>query len=84
MNRISYNDFNSLTETIQQNVKLELSYNTIQRIYSKSSGIVNNAYKIVEKLNDLKYDVVEMQDDKVILKCNYTPTSWDIIEFELY
>lgn len=84
MNRISYLNFFSLTEIIGKNVKLEMSNNTIQKIYSVSGGIESNEYKMVEKLNDLKYDVVDMLDDKVILKSNYTPKSWDAMEFELY
>ncbi len=53
MNRISYLDFFSLTEMIGKNVHLKMSYNTVQKIYSVSSGIYSNEYKIVEKLNDL-------------------------------
>ena len=84
MNRISYFNFFSLTEMIGKNVKLEMSYNTIQKIYSVSGGMESRVYKIVEMLNGLKYDVVDMADDKVLLKSNYTPKSWDTMEFELY
>ena len=84
MNRISYLNFFSLTEMISKNVKLEMSYNTIQKIYSVSGGMESTEYKIVEMLNGLKYEVVDMADDKVLLKSNYTPKSWDTIEFELY
>lgn len=83
MNRISYFNFFSLTEMIGKNVKLEMSYNTIQKIYSVSGGMESRVYKIVEMLNGLKYDVVDMADDKVLLKSNYTPKSWDTMEFEL-
>lgn len=83
MNRISYFNFFSLTEMIGKNVKLEMSYNTIQKIYSVSGGKESRVYKIVEMLNGLKYDVVDMADDKVLLKSNYTPKSWDTMEFEL-
>lgn len=83
MNRISYFNFFSLTEMIGKNVKLEMSYNTIQKIYSVSGGMESREYKIVEMLNGLKYDVVDMADDKVLLKSNYTPKSWDTMEFEL-
>ena len=84
MNRISYLNFFSLTEMIGKNIKLEMNYNTIQKIYSVSGGMESTKYKIVEMLNGLKYDVVEMADDKVLLKSNYTPKSWDTMEFELY
>jgi len=84
MNKISYRDFHSLTEMIGRNVKLELSYNTIQRIYSISSGVESNEYRIVDNLNDLKYEVVDMPDGIVKLVCNYIPKSWDIMVFELY
>lgn len=84
MNRISYLNFFSLTEMIGKNVKLEMSYNTIQKIYSVSGGMECTEYKIVEMLNGLKYDIVDMADDKVLLKSNYTPKSWDTMEFELY
>jgi hypothetical protein len=84
MNRISYLNFFSLTEIIGRNVKLEMSYNTIQKIYSVNSGMESIKFPIVERLNDLRYDVVNMPDDKVILKSNYTPNSWDTMEFELY
>jgi hypothetical protein len=69
---------------IGRNIRLKMSYNTIQKIYSISSGVVSNEYKIVDKLNDLKYDIVEMPDDEVILECNYIPTSWESMKFELY
>lgn len=69
---------------IDKNVKLEMSYNTIQKIYSVSGGMESTEYNIVEMLNGLKYDVVDMADDKVYLKSNYTPKSWDNMEFELY
>lgn len=55
---------------VGKNVQLEMSYNTIQKIYSVSSGIDSNEYKIVEKLNGLTYDVIDMPDDIVLLKCN--------------
>lgn len=84
MNRISYLNFFSLTEMIGKNVKLEMSNNTIQKIYSMSSGVESTEYKIVETLNDLKYNVVDIPDDIVILKSNYTPNSWDTMKFELY
>ena len=84
MNRISYLNFFSLTEMIGKNIKLEMNYNTIQKIYSVSGGMESTKYKIVEMLNGLKYDIVDMADDKVLLKSNYTPKSWDTMEFELY
>ena len=83
MNRISYLDFFSLTEMIRKDVRLEMSYNTIQRIYSVSSGVESNEYEIVDKLNDLKYDIVDMPDGVVLLKCNYIPSSWKTLKFEL-
>lgn len=60
---------------IGKNVQLEMSFNTIQKIYSVSSGIASNEYKIVEKLNGLTYDVIDMPDDIVLLKCNYISNS---------
>jgi hypothetical protein len=84
MNRISYLDFFSLTEMIDKNVQLKMSYNTIQKIYSVNSGVDSNKYKIVEKLNGLKYDVIEIVDDLVLLECHYNPKSWESMKFELY
>jgi len=84
MNKISYLNFFSLTEMIGRNVQLEMSYNTIQRIYSTGLGLESNKFKIAKELNGLKLKIVDMPDDRVLLRCNYIPKSWERMEFELY